>query len=252
VEVLTVSPVVRLNIDGGIKPGRGNAYLNFALPSVLLENATGVERVLFNDAPLRRQSDSAAHFLLPDNLPVERPLKIKVFCEAGGDPLIRVIKVVEPALPGDFSGVMKRGADGAVHNGQDSEEFASGSIVTCMDPDSYGVCPQVLPTHLSSRIVFVGSTPGQIADWPKKDNLPSEWQPVWALSKEGKNLWHVHYCGGTDALNAVPRGKASALDKKEIKRWKEAVWVNRKINVAPVLASLRKLWRKYEEAARHA
>jgi len=250
VDVLTLSSLLRIRLQGGIRIGRGNRYLKFGPPLIVMEGGDGSEHVTLNGDELKREDLSIARWHIPADAPVDCPLSIEVFKDEP-DPLQKhVIRLEEPELPMSFKDVQSRDSSGLVLTGDVSVPCATGAVTVGVDPATSGVFPQVLPTYLSRRIVFLGSRPGEIADWPGED-LPAEWQPVWAVANLGKDNWTVHFCEHPGGAKIAPDPKHALSDHQAVKRWKEAIWVRRKKTKYPALPEVRDIWKNYMEVAKH-
>jgi hypothetical protein len=249
VDVLTLSSLLRIRLQGGIKIGRGNRYLKFGPPLIVMEGGDGSERVTLNGDELKREDLSIARWHIPADAPVDCPLNIEVFKD-GPDPLQKhVIRLEEPELPVSFKDVPSRGSSGQILTGDVSVPCATGAVVAGIDPAASEGFPQALPTYLSNRIRFLGSRPGEIVDWPD-DDLPEEWQPVWAVAKSGKDNWTVHFCGHLGGTEIAPDPNHALSDRQAVKRWKEAIWVRRKKTKYPALPKVRDIWKNYREVAK--
>jgi hypothetical protein len=250
IDVLTLSSLLRIRLQGGIKIGRGNRYLLFGPPLIVIEGGDGSERVTLNGDELKREDLSIARWRIPADAPVDCPLNIEVFKDEP-DPLQKhvMIRLEEPELPVSFKDVPSRDSSGQILTGDVSIPCATGAVVAGIDPAASSVFPQAFPTYLSRRIVFLGSRPGEIADWPDED-LPEEWQPVWAVAKSGKDNWTVHFCGYPGGAEIAPDPNHALSDRQAVKRWKEAIWVRRKKTEYPVLPKIRAIWTKYREVAK--
>jgi hypothetical protein len=249
VDALTLSDLLRIRLTGGIKIGRGNAYLKFGLPSVELENMSGNEIVKFNGTEMYRDDENIPIWQLRGEVQHYEPLRIEVYGDTA-DPLqTRIIRIEDSYIQDSFADIPQRGPDGSI-SPAGTNSYATGAMVVWPDRGECARFSTALPTHFSVRIVFLGSNPGEIRDWPGEE-LPLEWHPVWALAKEGQRQWIVHYCGKSLHFEEhVPRKPLT--DARAVKRWREAIWVNRKICQLPFLHSLTKLWRSYLEAAKNA
>ena len=249
VDVLTLSSLLRIRLQGGIKIGRGNKYLKFGPPLIVMEGSDGGEHVTLNGDELKREDLSIAHWHIPADAPVDCPLAIEVFKD-GPDPLQKhVIRLEEPELPVSFKDAPSRDSSGQILTDDVSTLCATGAVVTGVDPAASSIFPQAFPTYLSRRIVFLGSRPGEIVDWPDED-LPDEWQPIWAVAKSGKDNWTVHFCGQPEDAEITPDLNYVLDDTRAVKRWKEAIWVKRKKTEDPVLPKIHDLWAKYGEVAK--
>lgn len=250
VDVLILSDLLRTRLVGGIKTGRGNSYLKFGLPCVMLENMSGNEKVKINGVEIPRADKNIPVWELHGDFPLYEPLRIEVYGDSA-DPLqTRIIKIEDPHIQTAFDDLPQRGADGNIAP-PGSESYALGAKVIGASTRECAIFSTALPTHLSSRIVFLGSRPGEIKDWPGEE-LPLEWHPVWAVAKQGHKQWVIHFCGKSLCLeeNHLPGPPLS--DSRAVKRWREAIWINRKISQQPTLPNLTRLWQKYLEAAKNA
>jgi hypothetical protein len=251
IDVLSISRQVRLLLKEGIKAGRGNAFFNFAPPKIVVENGTGAELVTINGKPVIQRNCAEPVWAIPgeflrseDQSPGE---SLKVEVKTSDLSLSRIIRIVSFGLPASCEDTPFRDRFGQICDEAESSRVrgARAINVALEGPD-----PEFLPTQLSQKIIFIGCRPGEISEWPE-NGFPKEWRPVWALAYKKKSHWVVHFCGDLeDADNES--GLAHPLgDRKKLKQWREALWVNRKITAGPELGILRKLWRKYMEAASH-
>lgn len=250
VDILTLSDLLRIRLEGGIKTGRGNTFLKFGLPSIKLENMSGNETVKIDGVDILRDDENIPIWKLRGEYPLSEPIRIEVFRD-GSEPLqTRIIKIEDPKIPFSFDDVPRRGPDGKIIEHGGSGCYAVGSIVTGTK-EEHAVFSTALPTHLASRIIFLGSKPGEIRDWPG-EGLPAEWHPVWAIAKEGHKQWVVHFCGNAEHLGERHTPGNPLSDRRAVKRWKEAIWIYRKICQQPALLTLSRIWKKYLEVARNA
>jgi hypothetical protein len=211
-----------------------------------MEGGDGSERVTLNGDELKREDLSIARWHIPVDAPVDCPLSIEVFKD-GPDPLQKhVIRLEEPELPMSFKDVPSRDSSGRVLPGDVSVPCATGAVV---DPAASGGFPQPLPTYLSRRITFLGSRPGEIADWPDED-LPAGWQSVWAVANSGNDNWTVHFCGHPGGAEVAPDPNHALSDHRAVKRWREAIWVRRKKTKYPALPKVRDIWKNYVGVAK--
>lgn len=248
IDVLFISSSLRLILKRGIKIS-GNTYLRFPLPRIELENSSGKETVTLNGNALHRPDLSIPVWQLPEDVPVNEILRIEVKTE--GQELRRILRLEEPSLPLSFNQTMFRDSAGKVHSNESSQIKDFGVIVDSGESGnvipSY---PEILPTHISNRIVFVGEKPGQIVDWPK-EGLPSSWHPVWAIARQANRDWKAHFCGNKEQAglgNCKNEPGGSHADRK---KWREALWINRKVTAQPQLGQLRALWAEYVKVAQN-
>ena len=246
IDVLTLSSLLRIHIQGGIKTGRGNTYLEFAPPSIFLEGCQGGERILINGNEIKRKNISLPRWHLPDNIPVGHPQYIEVFGVDNQIPLQRrVIKLEEPKLSQSLDDAPCRDEIGNVIKTDIHIPFARGAIVEGIDStlDNF---PKILPTYMSENVIFLGSRPGEIIIWPD-EGLPDKWQPVWAVVKTGKNKWIVYFCGELDYASV---SRKRVKDERAVKHWKETIWVKRKKTKVPSIQKIKSIWNEYKEVAR--
>ncbi|HHT9159009.1 MAG TPA: hypothetical protein ACFYEH_04020 [Candidatus Brocadiaceae bacterium] len=251
VEVLALSDLLRMRLQGGIKTGRGNTYLKFGLPFVSLENISGNEKIKINGVEIKRDDENVLRWELRGEYPLYEPLQIQVFTDSSESFQTRIIKIEAPRIQSEFDDIPCRGPGGNVVDAKVSVCYVIGAKVTGIDKRETNVFSTALPTHLSSRIIFIGSRPGEIRDWPTED-LPDEWQPVWAIVKDTHKRWDIYFCGSPEHLDDKHVPGSPLADRRTVKRWKEAVWVNRKINQPPALPHLSSIWKKYKEAVKNA
>ncbi|KAF5066018.1 hypothetical protein DSECCO2_268170 [anaerobic digester metagenome] len=241
---------VRLRLVGGVRVGAGNYYLSFARPTVVVEGAQGDVAVTINGERSEPQAGTGLRWALPEGLSVGEPITIEA--RSGDEKLqnSRTIRLVEPEMVTDFSKVPKRDRFGDITGDTGEglpEVYVQGAVVYGVGPSEYDNVPIGAPTYISHSITFIGPRPGQVARWPEEP-LPTDWEPVWALAKSGKDKWDVHFCGRPGDLKAPTRPPVA--EKKKRKSWREAVWVNRKRNRPPRIPGLRVLWSRYVEVAR--
>ena len=249
IDVLTLSSLLRIRLQGGIKIGRGNRYLKFGPPLIVMEGGDGSERVTLNGDELKREDLSIAHWHIPADAPVDYPLTIEVFKD-GPDPLQKhVIRLEEPELPVSFKDAPSRDSSGQILTDDVSIPCATGAVVAGVDPAASSVLSQARPTYLSRRIMFLGSRPGEIVDW-HDENLPEDWLPIWAVANSGKDKWAVHFCGQPEGAEIAPDPHHVLDDTRAVKRWKETIWVRRKKTKGPALPKIRDMWAKYREVAK--
>ncbi|MFA6371069.1 MAG: hypothetical protein WCW68_00440 [Methanothrix sp.] len=259
IDVLNLPSSLRLRLQGGIRIGRSNSYLRFKPPRFVLEGGCGNEHIIITFGSYKRELELDEPFSpmrsIPLDSPVGVPLDIEVYRE-GNEPLEhRVIQLIEPMISDKLEESPRRNCYGQIISGESSEFYARGAVVKGDDISQRDNFPQVLPTYLSRRIVFLGRLPGEIADWPDED-LPEGWEPVWALAKKAKSgseRWEVHFCGSEGKLGANYEPGKQNPNSRAVKQWSKAIWLKRKRIKEPDIKALRVLWAKYKEvAARNA
>ncbi len=248
IDELTLSSLLRIRLQGGIKIGRGNKYLKFGPPQVILDGSYGTERVTLNGLELKRESTSVSCWCIPLDAPVGIPLNIEVFREEKNPLQRRVITLEEPQLSHALEDAPWRDSSNRVLTDNARLPSARGAVVANID-QVRDIFPQTVPTYMSRRIVFLGSRPGEIANWPE-DELPQNWQAVWASVKSGRDRWTVYFCGQAEHAEDIPVPGNAVDDHRDVKRWKEAIWTRRKKTKVPQLRQIKAGWAKYMEAAK--
>lgn len=251
IDVLSISRHVRLLLKEGIKAGRGNVFFNFAPPLIIIENGTGAEQVTINGKPVIQRNCAEPVWAIPgDFLRSEEQIpgeSLRVEVKTSDLSLSRIIRIVSFGLPASCEDTPFRDRFGQIC-GESELSRVRGARSINVAPE--GPNPEFLPTQLSQRILFIGCRPGEISAWPD-DGFPKDWRPVWALARKKKSHWVAHFCGSLDDVRIESRLGHPQSDKKKLKQWREALWINRKITIGPELGILKKLWRKYLEAASH-
>ncbi|MGD0784317.1 MAG: hypothetical protein ABR969_00685 [Sedimentisphaerales bacterium] len=251
IDVLSVSSQVRLTLREGIRAGRGNVFFNFAPPKIVVENGRGDEKVTVNDKPMVHKNIIEPVWTLPEELlrsevssfgePLRIEVKLEDLCSS------KIIKLVTFGLPASCDATPFRNKSGELCS---QTEYPRVRGVCTRDTLSNVSYPQLLPFHLSNKILFIGRRPGEVAEWPS-DGIPQDWQPVWALAYKKRNLWVANFCGTMEDAKIDSLPGQSVSDKKRLKMWREALWIKRKITDEPKLGQLKRVWKKYVEAASH-
>jgi hypothetical protein len=250
--VLTFSTRPHLDLEGGIKARRGNEYLRFARPTIVVDGCSGSELVTIDSKELNRVNQSMSKWQIPDDLPVDKTLDIAVFDQNDEEPVRgRAIRLVDPFISDLVHNAWRRDRTGEVMAENDGGVFegpyVSGAVVHGNRLEEMGDIDAGLPTYLSDRIVFVGRIPGDVVDWPHQ-HLPTHWDPVWAISQTGKDAWRVYYCG-TGGADDEPVSEWFEAKKGTFKTWKEMVWTKRRSTAPPKPSRLASLWRRYQKVA---
>jgi len=161
--------------------------------------------------------------------------------------LSKIIRLEEFGLPSSFDETPQRDSRGSIC-GNDVPVRVCGSVV-CGEAER--ICyPSMIPTHIGDKIIFLGEKPGQVADWPH-EALPSDWSPVWAVTCRSRKQWDVFFCGTSEQLKTGYSADKPVGDRSSVKRWKEVLWVRRKITVPPEIRDVRRIWDEYVRAARN-
>ncbi|MBP2146118.1 hypothetical protein J2129_001572 [Methanofollis sp. W23] len=251
---LTLPKEIRLKLVGGVRHSAGsNKFLHFAPPTIVVEGSSGNVTVMINGEEIPQKLVEGMQWDIPSGYNIGESLTIDVLSDSKKACNSRTIQFVGSELIEDFSNVPLLDSKGRLlryGEGGQPLRFAQGVVVYGVDVSEFGNVPLGAPTYLSNSITFLGPEPGMVACWPN-DPLPTEWSPVWALAKTGRNSRDVHYCGLPEDDNSRPRDTRTKTGHKTLKLWKESVWVNRKRNNPPKIPKLRKKWSKYMEVAKH-
>lgn len=248
IDVLGLSNLVRIQLEGGIGIGRGNRYLCFAPPRIKIDGGLGNEKLLLNGIEIEKSTANICR-ALPKDAPIGRPINIQITRDGVLLPESRVVQLIEPFINYESTGTApKRDCKGDVIKGEAVQDYVTGAFVS--SPKHEGIeSLRVLPTSLAESLIFIGQVAGQVSRWPS-ESMPSLWTPVWVLYRTSKDEWATHFCRQNlaDGLAPVERKEYSA---KNLRAWKEALWIMRKRTRPPELPALAKLWAKYIEAAKN-
>jgi hypothetical protein len=234
---------VRLRLLGGIRAGRRNSYFRFGVPVLLLEGGRGDESVYCNGVEL--QPDERTYHV-PPNAPANTTLPVEV--RRGEE----VLKRQSFSLIEDFDWRWRPrqlfdGFGGPLDTNQPSATGVAGALLVGMPPPKAMFSPP--PSCFEGRrVFFVGTRPGQIVSWPSED-LPEDWDPVWAipLARRGQ----VTFCGTNLQSAAVAEeGATTSYGRQKVRLWKEVLHYRRKKVDPPVGPTLQRLWKQYQEVAR--
>lgn len=248
VDVLGLSNLVRIQLDGGIGIGHGNLYLRFAPPKIKIEGGLGNEKLLLNGIEIEKPSTNIC-WALPKDTSIGRPLNIQISRDGVLLPESRVIQLVEPSINRDtVYAVPKRDCRGNAVRGEAVLNYITGAYVESPKHEVFKSL-RVLPTSLSKRLIFIGQIAGQVSRG-SLESMPALWNPVWIMYKTSRKEWSAHFCRQNVLDNLKPiLGKEYSV--KSRRAWKEALWIMRKRTRPPELEALANLWREYSEAAKN-
>ena len=246
---LTLSEYLRLSFEGGIKV-KGITYLNFAPPSIALENYSGKEKVTLNGQEITQEENDIPHWPIPVETASDTQSIIEV-SDGDGQCIIRkTIKLVDPSIASDLDHTPRRNCIGEVSVLKDDEPYAVGAIVE-KDLTTADAYPYSFPTFLSNRILFLGARPGEIIDWPK-DPIDVGWRPVWAIFKINRKIWQTIFCGNEEQIMPKQAVGEPVTDKVAVRYWARTLWTMRKTIVKPQIKSLQSAWAMYMGVAKNA
>jgi hypothetical protein len=245
IDVLTISTSARINLKGGIKANRALHFFYFAPPLIYIQNSVGNERVFLNGKQLKRDEINKPIYQIPQDTPTNIPIRIKLETEEQYQR--KNLWLVDYDMPSSF-GTPAKNSEGLILRDKSRSECACGAVVTSNNKiEPY---PNLLPFHLSHRIIFIGERPGEIIDWPHEE-VNEKFQPVWAIAVKGRKKWKIHFCGNEGQAKSEHKPGKPISDKNNVKKWKNAIWTNRRKMKKPDLPVLRMIWEKYEGVARN-
>ena len=245
IDVLTIPSSVRLLLRGGVKIRGGNTYLYDAPPLIVLENASGEEKVTINDRLMIRVSNESHIWKLPEDVPVNEILRIEA--KAGDEELNKVLLCLEePGLVDSFENTPWRNMEGSLISNSSVYPRMRGAIIEVSGNGNVHY-PLVSNHGCTKKIIFVGNLPGQIVEWPY-EAFPSAWEPLWAIEKKSRKKWEVFYCRKSIDSIPTPQSVVRNRNRRDVKKWKEAIWFRRKIIQKPAIVSVRKKWLEFVEA----
>ncbi len=246
-DVLTVSPSVRLLLRGGVKIRGGNTYLYTSPPLIVLENAAGEASVAVNGKVLRRERDDRHVWKLPDCVQPNEILRIEA--KAGESELRKILRLEEPSLPDSFDETPWRNAKGRIIPDGSSHTRIRGAVVETTGTENRLPSLTLRPER-SKRLILIGNIPGQVMEWPK-DAFPSGWEPVWSIEKETRKKWKVSCCRKSLDSIPLPDMTVHPVKGKMVKEWKKYAWVRRKKLKMPEIPAIRQKWLEFSGAARN-
>ena len=223
-DILRIPERRRLHIVGGITAGGKNTFFHFNRPSITLDGGSGT--VTCSACPLSVNQDGLWSF--PDTVPVNTPLRV----ECSEEWLTLTFQPAELCLKYEAQPLDKWGSLSV------NEGVAWGVQAT---EHGLPVQPAIVPTHLGGHIVFLGRHAGQMVDWPS-DQLPHNWEPVWAIVKVRRDTWQAHFVGSPVHFEPVRQHKQGLW-----KRWRETLL--RATTVPVGIKSVRLFWAQCRQEA---
>ena len=170
IDVLSLSNLLRIKLEGGIGIGYSNQYLCFAPPKVQVDGGLGGETVLLNGIAIEKST--ANTWQLPKNTPIGRPLNIQV---SRNNELLqesRLIELIEPSVnPKLFDSLPKRDNKGRLLEVDKEENFARGAFVSLPNHPNpeFNRLPNTSPTSIGDSLIFIGQIAGQTCRWSGSD-----------------------------------------------------------------------------------
>jgi hypothetical protein len=238
---------VSISLRGGIRVARGNRYFDFAPPSVALEGAN-IDRLTFNGVNAGAPTKTG-EFEIPSTLPElanEEPGRVLIEARLGDATLDR--RTIYLAKGGwswtaPINGLRLTSFGAAIDsNGGPSLSGARADGISAAEFNFAGA----IPVTVHGTVHYVGREAGQIVHWPA-ESIPEDWSPVWAIVSRRRG--QVMFCGTNPSAVVPERGHLT--DRKKLKVWREFLWVRRKQLRPPAHIVLRRLWKEFQEIARH-
>lgn len=238
--VLAFPTTIKLNLEGGIRLGKGNEFFAFAPPKFILEsgNKSTIVQGFCKETPLNLEYNNGIH-TLPLNAPTHQKIEIKVY---QGDKIInsRSLELLYHFEHQPFSEDHYFDAFGQLT--QNSRRVAGGYFQE-YNPPVFQYNP-VVATNIAHNIVLIGRKPGEIANYLEKFS----WLPIWEIHL-GKKFHSVKFCGiHKTEYECLPQ-KSSCSDLEKLQAWKKLLWKDRK-KFIDVSRGKRDLWEQYTKAAK--
>jgi hypothetical protein len=222
---------------GGIRSGRGSAYFDFGLPTIAVLGAEPGAVLKITDGVEVGKVGERASFDLP---PASAHGRVQIELWNGGAKLAsKSFSVIDanrqPVM--EWERCIRSGLFGEVKSG--------GPICGAFGPEDVVPAFNYIKALEQQRVDLVGARPGQIASLPDEP-VPEEWSPVWIVSR-GRTGRRAMFCGlDMNRCQPLPPGGCS---QRQVRRWKDVLWHNRKEVRPPSHPVLRKLWMDYRRAA---
>ncbi|WP_204102990.1 MULTISPECIES: hypothetical protein [Spirulina sp. CCY15215] len=238
---LSFPSTIRLSFQGGLRLDRGNRFFAFARPKILLQGHNEEIDIYCQDYKLSPISFGV--YQLPEDLSLNQKISITARRQ---EEIVRQINLTlindNPTnKPSDYT----RGIFGSFSElEEDNSAKIRGVIVSGFDIPEFNF-NTLLPFQSTNRIIFIGRKMGQIAT--ASEILEQDWTPIWAIASGRRS--RVQFCGID--FNEVSPIAEKCGDRKQLKEWKEILWVKRKKMILPSDRKLRSLWQKYQKEAKN-
>ncbi len=227
----------RVRLLGGLRTGRGDRFVGFLPPSVVVDGPTEGLTLLAEYGNLEEMSPAIHEFSVPP--PLGQLTELCLMRESDGEIMYKKrIRLADEEPLREVEPLVAVGRDGL----EESPGQVSGATVDGeFEPQQYKMR---LPLPAGGHVMCIGRKPGQIARWPDEP-LP-EWEVVW-LRHSGRRRRQLVFVG--NSCTEEPFAKDSTTPRAMIKQWKRTIWVGRMRIVPPTDTSEASLWNLYLKAA---
>lgn len=230
----------RIRLVGGLRVGRGDRFVASNPPEIAIVGPIAGMTPLCDCAEL--ENSGPGLFRFSGKLPRGKMLTVELLRESDGETMARQRLVLEEEIPlGQVEPLLSLGPDGRPSEG--STNACGGSVA--LDASRRRSYELRLPFPRSGNVTLLGKIPGQYSKWPN-EVLP-DWKPVWIVGagRRRKPLTFVGQLGLAEPVSGVFAG-----DSLSRKRWKAAIWGDRKKVESPTHPELATLWTRYIDFAR--
>lgn len=226
----------RIRVAGGIHVPGLQSYFRFAPPTIRLDGGLPDETVSINGMAAPRESDGS--FAIPEEL-----LAANILTVTARSLKPRVIYLDDGGSTGAEWHPRAYAADGAVSANAQPADILPCGVPNAIRDTAVAVYPYP-PIPEGVRATAVGGTAGEIALLSERVTFT----PVWLILHRGRDLESADYVARDLVDPAVPK----VTNRSALRAWKQQLWHYRKRIAVPAFEPLRRLWLKYQKAARDA
>jgi hypothetical protein len=237
---LTLATEVRILFQGGIRSGQGNAFFEFAAPSIVVEGGSGEEIVCCNGEQLD-SIPTGSTFPLPSNLEAGSQLLIEV---KRGTEVVRrqslfLSNLYDWNLRTPLAALDRFGFAGEWTKPMDG--LVAGAMGGGQSSQSFPIRPQIVG---SRRVFAIGARIGEIVT-AVNGGLPVDWHPVWLVTLGRRG--YAEYCGLSLKTDHPIDTIVGSREDQDL--WKEILSRRRRRIDPPQHPVLRRLWGEYSDFA---
>lgn len=218
--VLTQPNDVGITLDGGVRVRpRANEYFTFAPPAIRVR---GSEEVVLKCGDMQLEKVAGERFELPDHL--RTPGEREVVAIQLGEVTKSKLFVLHDHT--SWRNMPDTTLDKFGHIRRHEDESTNIPADVTLDPESKPVnfFPELLELK-EKGVYLVGATPGQVSYWPSAP-LPTEWQAVWAIPKNGEVLycWPGESPPNPKSVPNLSKVGGSDHSRSKVNTWKEVLY----------------------------